>query len=102
MVIGVYYLLASDLLINVALADWMWIVSITSVAVLLPVSIAGIGLREGALISCLTYLSVDGELAIALSIGVLTMMLASALLGGLMDIRESTIDARRANESRTL
>lgn len=100
-VVGIYYLLATDLSIDLAAADWMWVVGIASIAVLLPVSIAGIGLREGALIGCLAYLSVDGELAIALSIGVLAMMLTSALVGGLIDLRQSTVAAGHANGSKT-
>lgn len=85
----IYMLLAADMGISVAVCDWAWIVGVTSVAVLLPVSIAGIGLREGALVGCLAILSINNASAIALSVGVLAVMIAGALIGGTLDLGES-------------
>jgi hypothetical protein len=89
-VVLIYMLLATDMGINVSGFDWMWIVGVTSLAVLLPVSIAGIGLREGALVGCLAVLSVSTESSIALSIGVLAVVLAGALIGAALEVAEST------------
>lgn len=86
-VVCIYALLADNLQITLALADWAWIAGIASLAVLLPVSIGGIGLREGALLGCLRYLHIDGERAIALSLGIFALMLFGALIGGILELR---------------
>lgn len=85
-VVSIYSTLAGNLGIRVAGVDWWWIVAITSVAVLLPVSFAGIGLREGALVGCLLALSVRNEPAIALSLGVFALMACGAIIGGVLDL----------------
>lgn len=82
----VYRTLAENLGIVLPAHDWCWIVAITSVAVLLPVSFAGIGLREGALVGCLVALGMGNEAAIALSLGVFAMMACGAAVGGLLDL----------------
>ncbi|MEJ7670327.1 MAG: lysylphosphatidylglycerol synthase transmembrane domain-containing protein [Casimicrobiaceae bacterium] len=86
--VAIYAILARDLGIDVALTDWLWIVAIVALAVLLPVSIAGIGLREGALVGSLGYLGVQGERAIALSFGVFALTVFGALIGWLVEITD--------------
>lgn len=91
--IGMYSLLARNLNIHVALADWAWIVGVTSLAMLLPVSIGGIGMREGSLVGCLGFLGVAGEPAIVLSLGLfLTSTLTGALIGGALELAPTRND----------
>jgi uncharacterized protein (TIRG00374 family) len=48
LVVAIYAILALDLAIDVALTDWLWITAFVSLAVLLPITIAGIGVRRRA------------------------------------------------------
>lgn len=83
-------LLAVNLGIALSPADWSWIVGVMSLAVLLPVTIGGIGLREGALIGCLGFAGVPAATAIALSFGILAITLVGALAGGAVEVVEMT------------
>jgi len=88
--LGMFATMASGLGIELPLVDWAWIVAITSFAVLLPVSIGGLGLREGALVGCLGYLGVPGELALALSLGLFAVMVLGAVVGGFIELTART------------
>jgi len=97
--VAIHAVLAANLGIALPLADWAWVVAVESLAVLLPISIGGLGLREGALIGCLVHLGVTGEAALALSLGIFAIMLFGALLGALVELvaqrtnRSSSADA---------
>lgn len=82
---AIFAALATNLGILLPLADWAWILGVVSLAVLIPVSIGGIGLREGALVGCLSLFGVAAERAIALSFGVFAITLVGALVGGLLE-----------------
>jgi uncharacterized protein (TIRG00374 family) len=84
--IAMYAVLAIDLGIDLPIADWAWIVGVSSVAMLLPVSVGGIGLREGSLIGCLGYLGIAGEKAIALSLVVFAVTLSGAIVGAITEL----------------
>ena len=84
--VAIYAVFAHALGIEVALTDWLWITAIVSLAVILPVSIAGIGLREGALVGTLGYLGVQGERALALSFGIFALTLFGAVIGLIADV----------------
>ena len=86
--IGIYAVLGTNLGIALGPADWAWVVAVASVAVLLPLSVGGLGLREGALIGCLGFLGVTAERALALSLGIFTLALAGAAMGGLLELVE--------------
>ena len=63
----VYFILSNNIGITVSFFDWCWIYGLLSVVLLLPISIAGIGLREGTLIPLLALFYISNEKAIALS-----------------------------------
>jgi len=81
-------MLGANLGIALPLADWAWIVGVMSLAVLLPITIGGIGLREGALIGCLGFAGVASATAIALSFGIFAVTLFGALAGGAVEFAE--------------
>lgn len=83
--VAIYTILASGLGIDLGTRQWMWIAAVTAIAVLLPLSIGGVGLREGALVALLGRFGVSGENAVALSLGLLLMMLMSAFAGWIAD-----------------
>jgi uncharacterized membrane protein YbhN (UPF0104 family) len=71
--------------IDVQFADWLWTFAIVSAAVLLPLSVAGIGIREGAYVAVLGLLHVPAASALALSLTVFATQLVAALCGGLTE-----------------
>jgi len=79
-------ILANDIGINISFSDWCWILGILSVMLLLPFTIAGIGIREGTLIGILGWLAISSEKALALSISILGLQIFLAIIGGIMDL----------------
>ncbi|HRO25863.1 MAG TPA: lysylphosphatidylglycerol synthase transmembrane domain-containing protein [Luteimonas sp.] len=88
--VAIFAILASCLAIELGWGDWMWIAGMTTIALLLPITLGGLGVREGTLMVILAQYSVPGEKAIALSFGLLSMSAAVALAGWLADVTEST------------
>jgi uncharacterized protein (TIRG00374 family) len=84
----IYQLLARDMGIEIATSDWMWMAGVTAIAVLLPLSIGGIGLREGALVAMLAQFGIPGESALALSLGIFGLMLLVAVAGWIADVTD--------------
>ena len=78
----IYLSLARSLGVDLPLAEWFEVLTITVLAANLPVSIAGLGPREAALISTLGTRGVGEGAALALSLGVLATLALHALLGG--------------------
>lgn len=66
-------MIAAEVGIELKMADWLWIFAVVSLAVLLPLSIGGIGIREGAFVGGLGYLNFSGKLALALSLAIFTL-----------------------------
>jgi hypothetical protein len=63
-----------------------WIVSAVSLVHLLPISLAGLGLREGAYALLLQQYGVPFSLGLSLSLAVFGIILAQALIGGLVEM----------------
>jgi glycosyltransferase 2 family protein len=78
------YLLAQNLHISISLVDWFWILAMLSIALLPPISIGGIGVREGTLIGILGFLGTTRELAITLSFAIYGLQLILAITGGII------------------
>ena len=72
--------------IDLHFADWLWTFAIVSTAVLLPLSVAGIGIREGAYVAVLGLLQVPAASALALSLTVFATQLVAALCGGVTEM----------------
>jgi uncharacterized protein (TIRG00374 family) len=81
-----YYLLAASLNLNLSLISVGWLRSAVILTTMIPISISGIGLREGAMMILLQYYGLTGDQAIAYSLLVFTTtVLAAGLLGGLFE-----------------
>lgn len=80
--------LAKNLNIEIAFSDWCWIFTGISLSLLLPLSIAGIGIREGAFIGLLKIFHVPLEKALALSLCIFSLNLLTALVGWVLEIRD--------------
>ncbi len=72
--------------ISLSFAAWAAVVGLVSLVLLLPVTVAGIGLREGGLVILLGFVGVAPTDAVALSFALLGYTLFGALIGGLADI----------------
>ncbi|MDX2223074.1 MAG: lysylphosphatidylglycerol synthase domain-containing protein [Rhodospirillaceae bacterium] len=86
LVVAIFAILGHDVGITISVADWTVVVGLVSVILLLPVTVAGLGLREGSLVGLLGALGQSGEAALALSFAVLILSLATAGVGLIFDL----------------
>ena len=80
------YLLGDSLGIGLPFTAWAVIVGLTSVILMLPVTVAGLGLREGSLVAVLAMLGEGTGQALALSFALLAMNLLGAGVGLIVDL----------------
>lgn len=85
--VSVNLLLCMSFGISVGYLQLLWIVAVVSLVQSLPISIAGIGVREGAYIYLLEQQGVSGSLALALSLSVFAIQVLLALTGGAIQLR---------------
>jgi uncharacterized membrane protein YbhN (UPF0104 family) len=92
--IVVYTALAAGLHLSLSFAALGWIRSVVVLLTALPISIGGLGVREGALVFVLQSYGVAASDALALAILIFaTNILAPGLAGGLLEaIRSPTLD----------
>lgn len=78
------YYLGCSVSVQVPFADWCWIFAILSVALLLPISFAGLGVRETTLVGFLSIFDVSNELALSISLLALFIQIIDAAIGGVI------------------
>jgi len=67
----------------------IWVTAAVYAVVLLPISVAGVGVREVTLTKSLALLGVNPGLAVALSILLFADPLINALIGGALQLRSA-------------
>jgi uncharacterized protein (TIRG00374 family) len=72
--------------LQITLLDALWINVLTYLAILLPISIAGLGVREAAVILALGPLGIGTESAIALAVLMFAATLLNAVIGGVLQL----------------
>lgn len=72
--------------VPVAFVDWCWIFAAVSLLLLLPVTVGGIGLREGAFVALLAGFGVTSEKALACSLALFAVQILAAAAGGVLDV----------------
>ncbi len=82
----IHMLLGHALGIAIGINAWCLVYAGVSVLMLLPVSVAGIGLREGSYVGLLALFGVNRETALAISITFFAYTLFGALLGLMAEI----------------
>lgn len=87
-------LLGRSVGIFVPLADWCWIFAVLSVALLLPVSFAGLGVREATLVGFLGALGASRELALSTSLLSLLIQIVDSLIGGAIVLFDPSMKRR--------
>lgn len=80
----VYYTLGNAIGIPLSLPGYFASVSLVFLAGALPISLGGLGIREGVLVGLLVTFGVDPQLAISLSLLYLFVYLSASLPGGLV------------------
>ncbi len=86
--VTLYTMLAASLRIDISFVSMGWIATATTVVTMLPISVSGLGLREGALVYLLGLYGVSPSSAIALSLLYFTARyLLTGLLGGILEVR---------------
>jgi uncharacterized protein (TIRG00374 family) len=84
--IAIHLLLAHALGLWVDAAVWCLVYAGVSLLMLLPVSVAGIGLREGGYVGLLALFGVSRESALTVSLVLFAYTILGALIGGLFEL----------------
>lgn len=79
--------LARGLGLNIPFADWCWIFWTTTIILFIPISISGLGVREGSFVGLLSLFGIPSEKAIALSFSVFSLQIILGILGGLLEFK---------------
>lgn len=78
-------ILASQIGLTISFIDWCWVWSVLSLVLLLPITIAGLGLREGTLVGILGLLGVLSPQALAVSFALFGVQIIIAAAGGILE-----------------
>lgn len=79
-------LIASKVGVTLALAEWLWVFALVSVAVLMPITVGGIGVREGAFVAILGIHGVPAESALAISLTIFGLHVIAACVGAFFEV----------------
>jgi uncharacterized membrane protein YbhN (UPF0104 family) len=90
----VIYLLALAMEISVPFVSLSWIRAAVQLLVFFPISIAGLGVREGGLMLALEPYGVSGANAVALSLLVFAIGLLVGTIGGALELRRHLLPMR--------
>lgn len=82
----VYFFLAQALGLELSLVTVGWIRSLMMVATMAPVTVSGLGLREGASLLLLSRYGIAAERIVAFSLSVFGVTLVIGLLGGVLEM----------------
>ncbi|HET6465642.1 MAG TPA: lysylphosphatidylglycerol synthase transmembrane domain-containing protein [Nitrospiria bacterium] len=92
----IFYLLAVSLGINISFVTIGWIRSAVLIISMVPISVSGLGIREGASLFLLMPYGVPGEKALALSFLIFaTTLLLIGALGGFLEGRKQILSGAR-------
>lgn len=83
--IWITFTFANALNITIAPFDWFWIFGLISILVLMPLTIGGLGLREGAFISLLGFFAVEPLLALQLSLSIFACQVVVGIFGAILE-----------------
>jgi hypothetical protein len=89
-----FYCFAKSLNINVSIWVIGWVRSAMAIAIMLPFSFAGIGIREGTLVFLLGQYGVEQSDSMALSFLFLFRSLLTSLVGGFIEFKDFTFSKK--------
>lgn len=79
-------ILASGILPDVSFIDWCWIMGLTSILLLIPLSAGGLGIREAGFVGILYILGIGREPAIAVSLLIYSIQMTGAIAGAFLNL----------------
>jgi hypothetical protein len=94
----ILYCIARAVGVELSLIACFWVNGLSYFTLLLPISIAGLGVREAAILAALAPLGVPGGAALAIALLMLAVTLINALIGAGIQIRNA---AMKSAEART-
>lgn len=80
--IGMIVLLSRQFGFELVVFEWCWIFALVSVAGVLPITLAGVGVREGVFVGLLAAFAIPAEKALALSLTMFALHVFFGLMGG--------------------
>ncbi|MEE9232273.1 MAG: lysylphosphatidylglycerol synthase domain-containing protein [Nitrospirales bacterium] len=86
--LGRMFLLFHALLLPLGFIDVVWMSSLVLLLQILPISLGGIGVREGAYAYLFTLLNLPPEQGVLIGILFFSQMLLFALIGGILELLE--------------
>jgi len=86
LVVIIQFLLLKSLGIDLGYWQIAWIISISILIQMIPISYAGLGIREGAMVVFLGYYQIDPASAMAYSFLIFSLILISAVVGGILEL----------------
>jgi uncharacterized protein (TIRG00374 family) len=81
-----FYLVARGFDLPIGFFEWSWIVGALTLALFLPITIGGLGVREGTLIGILSMYNCSEETAVALSLVAFSFVLMFAMIGAVLSL----------------
>ena len=99
--IAVVYQFSLGLGIHVSFLNLAWVMTLVSIAQALPISLAGVGIRDSALVYFLGVLGVASTLALELSLSILALNVLMGLPGAVMQMVPDRALARQAQSAST-
>jgi len=79
-------IISNSIGLNISFIDWCWIFSIIGIALILPISFSGIGVREGLFVMLILQLDGSIEDGLVISLSLLAVQLFFALIGWILDL----------------
>jgi glycosyltransferase 2 family protein len=98
--IAIIMTFARELRIAISVIDWFWIFGVVSIIQFLPISIAGLGVREVSLVGILGLFLVPAPAALALSFSIFGIQLLYALIGAAVEAHYNVVEVSRSYEGR--
>ena len=84
--VGINYTIATGVGVYVEFTDWCWVFGLASAVLLLPITIAGIGVREATYVGLLGLFNVSIEDAVLISLVGFGVSLIGVLIGGVLEL----------------
>lgn len=78
------WMIAKGMGINISIWEFFWIVPAVAVVLLLPISFAGLGIREVSFVGLLSLYGVKSEQAVSVSVMMLISQISAAMIGAFM------------------
>lgn len=87
----IHLLIARELNIDLSWTTILWIRSLIMILGMLPISVGGFGIHESSLVFLLGQFSVSNEIAIVYSFLIVLSVIGVGIIGGVIELRDSTI-----------